>query len=343
MRSDTPAVEADVLVVGAGLAGASAACGLASAGRRVVVLDKGRGPGGRLSTRRIVGGTFDHGAASLQARGADFIAWLEGAVAAGAAATLPGAGWVGCPGMNALVQHALGGVEPRWGEAVASLQRRGDRWVARDAAGVPLAEAASLVLAVPPAQAAVVLDAGLALAGTAPADSARVRELVNALATAGHAPVWAVLVQLSNAGACALGAAAVGGRIDPVTGPLQRIVLDDNKPGRAAVGHAVLHATVAWSERHLEDPAEVVAVALVDALRGAVALDPDAVRSATTHRWRYALPAAGCATAGDDGLSIALAGDAIGWAPEAGVPPAEQAWRSGRAAAERVLRDQPKS
>ncbi|MCE2945145.1 MAG: FAD-dependent oxidoreductase, partial [Xanthomonadaceae bacterium] len=40
-RDDDPA---DVLVVGAGLAGAAAARSLADAGMRVRVLDKGRGP-----------------------------------------------------------------------------------------------------------------------------------------------------------------------------------------------------------------------------------------------------------------------------------------------------------
>jgi ribulose 1,5-bisphosphate synthetase/thiazole synthase len=41
----------DVVVVGAGIAGLTAARALASAGSEVLVLDKGRGPGGRASTR----------------------------------------------------------------------------------------------------------------------------------------------------------------------------------------------------------------------------------------------------------------------------------------------------
>jgi predicted NAD/FAD-dependent oxidoreductase len=39
-------------IVGAGMAGLSCAEGLANHGHDVVLLDKGRGPGGRMSTRR---------------------------------------------------------------------------------------------------------------------------------------------------------------------------------------------------------------------------------------------------------------------------------------------------
>ncbi len=41
----------EVAIVGAGIAGLSCATALAAAGRRVVLFDKGRRPGGRLATR----------------------------------------------------------------------------------------------------------------------------------------------------------------------------------------------------------------------------------------------------------------------------------------------------
>ena len=52
----------DIAVIGAGLAGLTAADRLRGAGCRVVVIDKARGPGGRLATRRGEGTVrMDHG------------------------------------------------------------------------------------------------------------------------------------------------------------------------------------------------------------------------------------------------------------------------------------------
>lgn len=52
---------ADVIVVGAGLAGLSAACHLTGAGHSVTVLEAGDGPGGRAGTMAVEGYTFDTG------------------------------------------------------------------------------------------------------------------------------------------------------------------------------------------------------------------------------------------------------------------------------------------
>lgn len=54
----------DVVVIGAGISGLVAATALEARGRSVIVLDKGRGVGGRMATRRgtTAGAVFDHGA-----------------------------------------------------------------------------------------------------------------------------------------------------------------------------------------------------------------------------------------------------------------------------------------
>ncbi len=51
--------DVDALIVGAGMAGLTAAAELQRAGRSVLVLDKGRGVGGRMASRRIGDATFD--------------------------------------------------------------------------------------------------------------------------------------------------------------------------------------------------------------------------------------------------------------------------------------------
>ena len=73
------------LVVGAGISGLLAARELQAEGWRVTVLDKRRGVGGRMATRRVGEGNFDHGAQFFTVRGERFADLVEGWLAAGAA------------------------------------------------------------------------------------------------------------------------------------------------------------------------------------------------------------------------------------------------------------------
>ena len=57
--------EKKIVVIGAGISGLLCGKRLAEAGHSVLILDKGRNIGGRLSTRRTDGAVFHHGASSL--------------------------------------------------------------------------------------------------------------------------------------------------------------------------------------------------------------------------------------------------------------------------------------
>jgi renalase len=65
-----------IIIVGAGMAGLACARRLADTGHAPVVLDKGRGIGGRVATRRVGDLQFDHGAQYVNADGAGFAAPL---------------------------------------------------------------------------------------------------------------------------------------------------------------------------------------------------------------------------------------------------------------------------
>ena len=71
----------NVVVIGAGLSGLMAAQSLQAQGHKVLVVDKGRSPGGRLATRRIGTATLDHGAQFFTVRSEEFAkhvdAWLQ--------------------------------------------------------------------------------------------------------------------------------------------------------------------------------------------------------------------------------------------------------------------------
>ncbi len=77
-----------VLIVGAGLSGLSAARRLIGEDfgfdpKRILIVDKGRGVGGRLATRRIAGAHLDHGAQFFTVRSAELQADVEKWLAAG--------------------------------------------------------------------------------------------------------------------------------------------------------------------------------------------------------------------------------------------------------------------
>jgi renalase len=66
---ETIAQPIDVAVIGAGLSGLVSAQVLSQAGYRVVIVDKSRGLGGRLATRRLQDTCADHGVRSLTVQG----------------------------------------------------------------------------------------------------------------------------------------------------------------------------------------------------------------------------------------------------------------------------------
>ncbi len=117
-----------IAIIGAGMAGITAARTLMQAGHRVTVFEKSRTVSGRLSTRHSEFGSFDHGAQYFTVRDARFRQMMQWALAdapdvarpwaANAVRVLDAQGrtleaalptrephWVAQPGMNALVAH----------------------------------------------------------------------------------------------------------------------------------------------------------------------------------------------------------------------------------------------
>jgi predicted NAD/FAD-dependent oxidoreductase len=132
-----------IAIIGAGLAGAAAGRSLQEAGHQVTLFDKGRGPGGRMSTRRMETalGTvrLDHGAQFFTVRGEGFTKAVADWTAAGACAPWQGKlikigadgtseplggddRYVGVGGMNQVVKAALEGLDARFGRQVLAIE-----------------------------------------------------------------------------------------------------------------------------------------------------------------------------------------------------------------------------
>ncbi|MBW4581102.1 MAG: FAD-dependent oxidoreductase [Tildeniella nuda ZEHNDER 1965/U140] len=76
-------LDCDIAVVGAGMAGLICAQQLQQAGDRVMILEKSRGVGGRIATRRLHETLADHGTCYLTPKGEAFQGFVERLVAAG--------------------------------------------------------------------------------------------------------------------------------------------------------------------------------------------------------------------------------------------------------------------
>ncbi|HEY9882642.1 MAG TPA: FAD-dependent oxidoreductase, partial [Thermosynechococcaceae cyanobacterium] len=64
-----PSLDFDIAVIGAGMAGLTCAQQLQQTGDRVVILEKSRGVGGRIATRRLHETLADHGTCYLTPKG----------------------------------------------------------------------------------------------------------------------------------------------------------------------------------------------------------------------------------------------------------------------------------
>ncbi|MEM1042357.1 MAG: FAD-dependent oxidoreductase [Bacteroidota bacterium] len=284
-RPSPSSSEYSVAIIGAGLSGLTAGQALAEAGHAVAVFDKGRGPGGRMSTRRQAETTFDHGAQYFTVRDERFrrrvASWTEAGivqrwdgrigVAEGGAVTPKGDGperYVGVPRMSAVPRHLADGLDVRCRVRVEAAEPSGARWslVADD--GADLGTFDAVLVTVPPPQAAPLLAAAPDLARRA--------------ASVTMEPTWAAMATFD----APLPVEADGLFVHDA--PLSWAARNSSKPGRPALESWVFHGAPAWTETHIEDEPDAVVEALLSGFFAATGLRPVAPTFAQAHRWRYA-------------------------------------------------------
>ncbi len=310
MDAATRPSPARVAVIGAGIAGLTAARQLRAAGVEVVVFDKGRGPGGRMSSRCREPFAFDHGAQYFTARDARFraevrtwcavgvVARWEGRIVsreAGAVGPAPASSerFVGVPRMSALARHLARGLDLRCGVRLVSAAREGGRWSLRTEDGEESGPWDGLVVTAPPAQAASLLAGSSGLA--------------ERLAGVAMLPCWAVMLALESPHPSAFDGAFCRDEA------LSWIARDSSKPGRPAGETWVLHAGPGWATAHLDEEAARVQVELERALARVTGAVTPAVAHREAHRWLYAQPAQpeGCGAMADPAERVVFAGDAV--------------------------------
>ena len=300
-----------IVIIGSGIAGLACARRLAEAGLSPVVLDKGRGIGGRVATRRVGNLQFDHGAQFVNAHGAGFAAVLAGLSAAEWQDGTGRTHSVGVPGMSAIPKALGAGLDIRQGVQVTRLQQDGEGWVLHFEGGT--LRCAHVVVTVPAPQVAGLLEVG--------------HPLVANLASVRLAPCLTLMAAI-------MAPAPFITRQDK-DDPLSWIAQDSSKPGRPqALGALwVAQAGEVFSTAHLEKSTDEITALMLPLLCDRLDVTPDRVTHAAAHRWRYArvTQALGQPFVRSADGTLYLGGDwCIG-------PRIEAAWDSGTAIAEAIL------
>lgn len=309
-------------IIGAGMAGLACADMLSADGHSVTLFDKGRGAGGRMSTRRLQTSlgevTFDHGAQYFTARDPAFRCLVGEWGELGISAPWPPAGadaWVGVPGMNAIVKQMATSHPVAWGHLVSGMLRKTGGWWLMGEAG-EIGPFDAVVLAIPAEQAAAML---------ALHDFAMARIALMARSQ----PCWTGMFVFDR---------PLEGLPTVIrnSGDIAWAARNSAKPGRPEPESWVVQASAAWSSARLEMTADDVAELLLGALSQAAGADLPQPVTATAHRWRFALSAGtGHGALWNRDLRLGVCGD---WLLG---PRVECAWQSGRMLAQRCLgRDQ---
>ena len=332
MAKSADATHCDVLVIGGGIAGLTAARELRAAGKNVLVLEKSRGFGGRAATRRWNGLPVDHGAQFFTARSPEFRAqvdeWLRRGVC-----------FEWCRGLHRAAEDGLqppdGDNFPRYAcrEGMASLGRDlagpNPTFVLREnkVTKVDCHDSAwelhtedecvfhsrALIVTPPPPQSAVLL------ASASPEATAFLQSLP-------MAPCLAVAARYEETKFAWHGIQA---QTDPTVSWIGNDTSKrpDLHPDATVL---VVHASPGFSAAYYDADENVIVRQLLEHAGHIAKADLSAPQSWFLQRWRYALGPqtdGGAARLFDGATPLVLAGDAIAGGK------IEGAWLSGKAAA----------
>ena len=308
-------VVANVVIIGAGMSGLTAARALKREGHDVRLLDKGRGVGGRLATRRLSDGSgaearIDHAAQFFTTRSDEFKALVAEALDVGAVEEwCRGFGdhdgyprYRGAEGMTSLAKWLAEGLDIELGHTVVDLADH---------------PADAYILAMPIPQALSICSFSKRLPPPL---------LQRALARVDYHPVLALLATFAEP----LSVPEPGGVQTP-DHSVVTFVADNQRKGISSIPSLTVHAGHQWSSDHWLEADNVVTEALLanvsEHTNGA---NPTAIQ---LQRWRYAGPVEPWPDpmvtwgGGAEGPQIVLAGDAFASSK------VEGAFLSGRAAA----------
>jgi renalase len=287
----------DFAVIGAGIAGLTAASNIIVSGYSVAVFEKARGTGGRLSSKRVTydngeSMAFDLGCVSLTGESSAFSEQLQrwhskGVIAPWWKNDQNQTHYVALPRNSGLTRHLSTNIECHFSKKITSIQRIDDIWhlFSDDGENVKLlARSKNVIIAAPPAQAYDLL----------PAEHHFKRDLENVTVGA----QWVMGLEVDND----LSASSVINY--PQSDCVFSISQESRKPGRRdSDAHTdngcssiilQIQARADWTQQHLELSHEEVCSVLIGELEHQLQ-QPLSILNAYAHRWLYS-----CVTQGID-------------------------------------------
>jgi len=312
-----------IFIVGAGMAGLTAARRLQQLGLPSTVLDKGRRVGGRMATRTLDGARFDHGAQHFSVRTEAFAgsvdSWTEDGIAAvwfrSRSVSNPDRGreprFMGKEGMRSIPEHVAAGLDVRLATTVDRLEATASG-LALAAGSELVGEGSGVILTPPVPQILSLVRAG---------DISLPPEVAAMLAEVAYDATLAVLARLDGP------SGLPDGHLSLSSGPIAWLA-DNQQKGISPLPALTIHSTPEFASTYLEaDPAEWTPI-LCAAASPRLGAN---ITAATGHRWRYAQPRTTLqdgAVGFHAGGPVVLAGEVFAGAR------VEGAFQSGLAAAE---------
>ena len=312
----------EVVVVGAGVAGLTAARGLTDAGHTVIVLEKGRRVGGRLSTRVFSnGGRADAGAQFFTVRSDEFAravaSWQETDLVhewcRGFSSNDGHPRYAVRGGMSQLATALSDGLDVACSVHVEQIRVGADRvivtWPEAHGHGAGRVDADAVIVTVPVPQASDLLGSDV---------------LVPPIS---YLPTLSLMVALDRSVEV-----STSGGLQLVDDPVLSFVGDNRAKGTSVSSVITFHSTSDFAASRFDDSISSISERLLRAARPY--LEGASILETQLKRWRYATPVGvfpqRTFSTGDG--RILLAGDAFGG------PKIEGAFLSGMAAAAQINR-----
>lgn len=262
------------LVLGAGLAGLTAATLLQNQGWKVTVLDKGRGVGGRMATRRIgAGGRADHGAQFFSTKSPEWQTWNSQFLQVGTTQMwFERAGtprFVVSDGMSALPKKLAEGLPIHTGNRALRLEKKGSQYAVLTESG-EIFTADHVVITFPAPQALEFLQAS---------EVGLVHQQM--LAGISYAPCFTVMAVLDR-----VSSVPSPGGVSPDS-PVIGWIADNFMKGISPIPTLTIQTTSDFAKKHLEGSLEELKEIILEA--SAPWIGDRQVLESSIHRWRYSL------------------------------------------------------